>query len=159
MITNYILILKSHNKIHIYIWKCASCIKAIKLVFSLTKNDTYAPVQKPNWRPTTPNWRPTDAQLTPNYAQLTPNYIQLHPTAYSWAHKWPRVMMPFIKINRAAIISGWPLAFTSLRWPMRQRQMIGMLHPALKLLSWFFRWPLQNILYDKEQCSAFTLGK
>ena len=26
--------------------------------------------------------------------------------------------------------------------------MIGMLHPALKLLSWFFRWPLQNILYD-----------
>ena len=81
----------------------------------------------------------------PNYAQLTPNW---RPTAYSWAHKWPRVMMPFIKINRPAIISGWPLAFTSLRWPMRQRQMIGMLHPALKLLSWFFRWPLQNILYD-----------
>ena len=66
MITNYILILKSHNKIHINIWKCASCIKAIKLGFSLTKNDTYAPVQKP----TTPNWRPTDAQLTPNRLQL-----------------------------------------------------------------------------------------
>ena len=93
---------------------------------------------KTQLRPTTPNWRPTDAQLTPNW----------RPTAYSWAHKWPRVMMPFIKINRAAIISGWPLAFTSLRWPMRQRQMIGMLHPALKLLSWFFRWPLQNILHD-----------
>ena len=117
---NYISILKSNTKI----WKWY-------------KNDTYAPVQKPNY-----------AQLRPTDAQLAPNYIQLHPTAYSWAHKWPRVMMPFIKINRAAIISGWPLAFTSLRWPMRQRQMIGMLHPALKLLSWFFRWPLQNILYD-----------
>ena len=63
-------------------------------------------------------------------------------------HKWPSVIMPFIKINSAAIISGSPLSYTSLRWPMRQRQMIGMLHAALKLLSWFFRWPTQIILYE-----------
>ena len=57
MIINYISILKSNTKI----WKWF-------------KNDTYAPVQKPNWRRTdaelTPNWRPTDAQLTPNRLQL-----------------------------------------------------------------------------------------
>ena len=70
---------------------------------------------------------------------------QLRPTDI---HKWPSVIMPFIKINSAAIISGSPLLYTSLRWPMRHRQMIGMLHAALKLLSWFFRWPTQLILYD-----------
>ena len=48
MIMNYISILKSNTKI----WKWY-------------QNDTYAPVQKPNWRPTTPNWRPT----TSNYIQ------------------------------------------------------------------------------------------
>ena len=46
---NYISILKSNTKI----WKWY-------------QNDTYAPVQKPNWRPTTPNWRPT----TSNRLQL-----------------------------------------------------------------------------------------
>ena len=60
---NYISILKSNTKI----WKWY-------------KNDTYAPVQKPNYaqlRPTTPNWRPTDAQLHPTDAQLTPDRLQL----------------------------------------------------------------------------------
>ena len=59
---NYISILKSNTKI----WKWY-------------QNDTYAPVQKPNWRPTDAQLRPTDAQLTPNYAQLRPTDAQLTP--------------------------------------------------------------------------------
>ena len=46
---NYISILKSNTKI----WKWY-------------QNDTYAPVQKPNYA----QLRPTDAQLTPNRLQL-----------------------------------------------------------------------------------------
>ena len=63
MIMNYISILKSNTKI----WKWY-------------KNDTYAPVQKPNYiqlHPTTSNWRPTGAQLTPNWRPATPNRLQL----------------------------------------------------------------------------------
>ena len=59
---NYISILKGNTKI----WKWY-------------KNDTYAPVQKPNYaqlRSTNAQLRPTDAQLRPTDAQLTPNYIQ-----------------------------------------------------------------------------------
>ena len=50
---NYISILKSNIKISKWY-----------------QNDTYAPVQKPNWRP-------TDAQLTPNWRPTTSNRLQL----------------------------------------------------------------------------------